>query len=116
MKKVYLILLVGFVLSCEAVFVEDISNDSIVLQAPLDDTQVSSGNVSFNWQLLDEAELYQIQIAVPNFENASQLLLDSVTDTNAVVKHLDAGSYQWRVKGMNSEYETSYTTVSFTVN
>lgn len=118
MKKVYLLLLLCFTLSCEAVFVEDISNNSVVLQAPTNNSQVTSGNITFTWELLDQAEAYQIQIATPNFQNASQIVLDSITDVdaNSISTHLDAGTYQWRVKAMNSEYETPYSTVNFTVN
>ncbi|MFD2568589.1 hypothetical protein [Pseudotenacibaculum haliotis] len=116
MKKVYLLLLLCFTLSCEAVFVEDISDDSVMLQAPTNNSQVTSGNIVFTWQLVDQAEAYQVQIATPDFQNASQIVLDSITDANSVSTHLDAGTYEWRVKAMNSEYETPYSAVSFTVN
>ena len=116
MKKLSLVFLLLFIVSCEAVFVEDISADTIQILAPTANSQVSSGNITFNWQLLDEAEMYEIQIASPNFQNASQIFLDSVVIQNSIGKSLDAGEYQWRVKAMNSEYETEYSTVSFTVN
>ncbi len=116
MKKVYLLLLLCFTLSCEAIFVEDISDDSVMLQAPTNNSQVTSGNIVFTWQLVDQAEAYQVQIATPDFQNASQIVLDSITDANSVSTHLDAGTYEWRVKAMNSEYETPYSAVSFTVN
>ena len=116
MKKSYLILFVCFTLSCEAVFVEDISTELVSVLAPLNNTQVTSGNITFTWQHLDEASMYQVQIAQPDFQNASQILLDSISNSNTIEKSLEAGNYEWRIKAMNSEYETQYTTVSFTVN
>jgi hypothetical protein len=116
MKKISFIFLLFLFVSCEAVFVEDISTDRVVTLAPTENSTVASGNITFSWQLLDEADMYQIQIATPTFESASQIVLDSVVDSNSAQKMLDVGEYQWRIKGMNSEYETNYTTVSFTVN
>lgn len=116
MKKVYLIFLVYTIVSCEAILVEDISNDSLVLLAPTDNSVVTSGNITFSWQLLDEAEMYEVQMATPNFQNANQILLDSVTDSNTLIRNFDSGTYQWRVKAINAEYETGYSLASFTVN
>ncbi len=116
MKKVALVSLLCIILSCEAVFVEDISNDSLILLAPVDNSEITSGNNTFSWQLLDEAEMYEIQIARPSFQNAAEILLDSVVDSNSLVHNIEIGEYEWRVKAVNSEYETEYSTSSFTVN
>jgi hypothetical protein len=116
MKKIYYTLILACLFSCEAVFVEDISNDSVVLLAPLDNSQLNVGNNTFSWELINDAETYQIQIAIPNFENANQIVLDSIVLDNNLLQSLDAGTYQWRVKASNSEYETQFSTVNFTVN
>ena len=124
MKKLSFVFLFFIFFSCEAVFVEDISNETVVLLAPTENSSVAAGNIHFRWQLIDQAELYQIQIATPSFESASQIVLDSVVapvDSIQVISRslsqtLEEGSYQWRVKAFNSDYETRYSTVSFTVN
>ncbi len=116
MKKVYYTLILACLFSCEAVFLEDISDKSVILLAPLNNSQLDLGNNTFSWQLLDDAESYQIQIATPGFENANQIILDSIVIDNSVMQNLNSGTYQWRVKASNSEYDTRYTTVSFTVN
>ena len=116
MKKVSLILLLCIIVSCEAIFVEDISNDSVILLAPTDNTQITSGNNTFSWQLLDDAEMYEVQIAKPNFQNATEILLDSVVNSNSIIENIEVGNYEWRVKAVNSEYDTSYSKASFTVN
>ncbi len=116
MKKIYLVILLSLFLGCEAIFVEDISGDTVEILAPQSNTTISSGNIDFNWQLVSEADSYNIQIATPNFQNASQILTDSITSGIIYQKNLDAGEYEWRVKAMNSEYETEYSAASFTVN
>jgi len=116
MKKVALTFLVCIIFSCEAVFLEDISNDSIILLAPTNNSEITAGNNTFSWQLLDEAEMYQVQIAHPTFQNAHQILLDTVVNSNSLVQNMEVGEYQWRVKAVNSEYETEYSMASFTVN
>jgi PhoPQ-activated pathogenicity-related protein len=115
-KPFFFILLILFFTACEVLFVEDISNDVVRTLAPLENSEVTSGTVSFSWQLIDEADSYQIQIATPTFQNANQIVLDSISEANSVQKNLEAGEYQWRIKAINAEYETNYTTVSFTVN
>ena len=109
-------IIVVFFLSCEAILVDDISNDTVVLLAPSQDSEVPNGDIQFNWQLLEEADSYQIQIASPNFQSASQILLDSIVESNSVQKNLQAGTYEWRLKAINEEYETGYSRAGFTVN
>ena len=116
MKKVYYTLILACLFSCEAIFLEDISNKSLILLAPLENSQLNAGDNTFSWQLIEDAETYQIQIATPDFENANQIILDSIVIDNSVMQSLDSGTYQWRAKASNSEYDTQYTTVSFTVN
>lgn len=117
MKKIYITLTLLCAIGCEAVFEDNLSNESIIILAPLENTQVTVGDVSFTWESIDNADSYQIQIATPNFENANQILLDSITEDSRVVHNLDVGTYQWRVKGANSAYETPYSTVvTFEVN
>ncbi len=115
MKKRYYVLLLFSCLACEVLFVEDISSNSVLLLAPKNNSSLDSGNIKFSWELLNEANQYQVQIATPNFSNAHQILLDSITTKNSLLKSLKRGAYEWRVKAMNSEYETPYNTVSFQV-
>jgi hypothetical protein len=106
---------VGFLISCEEIlFVDDISNESIEALAPISGTIVNSGTVSFTWQSIVDAERYKLQIATPSFANAAQILIDSTTQATTFSKEIIAGNYQWRVKAINSAYETDYTTHTFT--
>jgi uncharacterized protein YegP (UPF0339 family) len=116
MKNFFFIFVLFIFLGCEAVFVEDISNETVVVLAPTENSDVAAGNVTFNWQLVFEADSYQVQIAAPSFQNATQILLDSVSESNVIQKNLEAGAYEWRIRALNSEYQTDYITVGFTVS
>ena len=116
MKKRLLFIGILFLLwNCEAIFVEDISDDAIVLLAPSNNTEVESGTVAFNWQELTDATEYEIQIAIPSFASASQIILDSLATSTLVSKELPIGNYEWRVRALNTDYTTNYTTNSFSV-
>ncbi|CAL2078425.1 hypothetical protein [Tenacibaculum sp. 190524A02b] len=109
-KIVLLTVAIVVIVACEAVFVEDISNRYIKITAPADNASVKEGSVTFLWEALAEADSYQLQIATPTFANAAQILTDTLVAKNTYNQKLTLGEYEWRIKGKNSEYETSYTT------
>lgn len=109
--------------SCEDILeVPDISNTTIELLAPKDSTVVHTATVNFHWNGIADADGYVIQVATPDFENAAQILLDSiiVLDSTFVGTRtslpLSNGNFQWRVKGINSGFETNFSTGTFQVN
>ncbi len=123
------ILVVGVCLilgSCEDLLEEpDISNQQVQLLAPTDGSLSFENQVSFSWNgSMEDVDAYRVQLAQPNFQNASQILIDSVVqrDTLGNVRarinavSLLNGVYEWRVKGLNGGFETSYTTAAFTVD
>jgi len=117
-----LVLLFGW--GCEDILeVPDISNDTVVILAPKDGSVLVSNDVGFNWEKVEEATSYQVQIATPNFENAAQIVLDSVIVEDSlgnVASRIDQelfnGNYVWRIKAFNSGYETEYTVSGFQVD
>ncbi len=118
MKKIIAILLLVGLCSCEEIVNEpDITNRSVVLLAPANDALLDKENkVSFNWEYLNDATLYQLQLATPSFDQAAQIQLDTLVQVNQfVLDTLPANAYQWRVKAMNFAYETAYSTNSFTI-
>lgn len=116
MKKRLLFIAVALLLSnCESIFVEDISDNSIVLLAPLTNSKVANGSVTFTWQGIRDATQYEIQIATPSFANASQIVLDSTTTKTLISKDLKVNNYEWRVRAFNTAYNTVYVTNAFTV-
>lgn len=109
--------------SCEDLLeVPDISQESVQLLAPSDSTTVVQANVNFTWSEVFEAEQYHVQVAAPNFENAAQIVVDTliVVDSAFVSprlsKELVDSNYEWRVKAQNSAYETEFSSNRFSVN
>jgi hypothetical protein len=113
---IFLVGLVISIVSCEDIIgVEDISEDNVKALAPVNGVTVTEAKVVFNWEALAEANDYNIQIATPDFETATQILTDSTLDLTTFSKSLTNGDYQWRVRAQNSVYQTKYTSQKFTV-
>ncbi|WP_457617873.1 hypothetical protein [Lutibacter sp.] len=118
MKKILLILsfIVVILISCEEIFYEDdISKDTIGLIAPNDNAIFDIQKVLLNWRSIEGAEQYQLQIVSPSFLNSSRLVKDTILTTTTYEIELAPNEYQWRVKGINSAYETAYSTNSFEI-
>ncbi len=117
MTKLYFIVCTAILLvSCEAIlFEEDISDSSVIVLAPLHNSVVETNNVNFNWTAVEDADNYQLQIAIPDFVNATQILTDSILPETSFNLNLEPSDYQWRVRALNENSETIYTTVSFKV-
>lgn len=121
-KLLSLLFLFGFLTACEEIFEEtDISNEQVQLLAPTNQSVVTDSIVNFNWNGVEEADSYLVQIASPNFENAAQFVLDTVmvVDStyigNRISKKLSNASYEWRVQAQNSGFSTEFSTNGFTV-
>lgn len=99
----------------DIVRVEDITDETVNILAPTNNAILNSIDVTFNWGSIEEADEYNIQIANPTFEEALQIVTDSTLTATSFSKTLEIGSYEWRVKAVNSAYETDYTTQSFTI-
>lgn len=109
-------ILLGCIYGCDEIFyVEDISKESILLNAPSNNISVEEGDISFHWNKVAEADSYQLQIATPNFTSTNKMELDTLITTNKFIQTLDFKNYHWRVKALNSSYETSYTSYALKV-
>ncbi|MCF6347008.1 MAG: hypothetical protein L3J20_01750 [Flavobacteriaceae bacterium] len=118
MKKIIAILILVFMFSCEEIINEqNITNDAINLFAPSENVILKTGaTITFNWEALNGATDYQFQIAKPNFSNASQILKDTlIQKIDFTLDSLPVSNYEWRVKALNSAYETVYATNGFVV-
>lgn len=109
--------------SCEDLLeVPDISNESVQLLAPSDSTVVVQTSVIFTWDEVYEATQYHIQVAAPSFENAAQIVVDTLIVIDSAYagpslkRTLVDSDYEWRVKAMNSDYATEFSLNGFSVN
>lgn len=118
-KNIFLLpLFVVSLLACEegGLLIEsDISQRTVILNAPSDGVEISSNTIFFDWEFVEDATSYEIQVATPDFDNTQQLLLNTTDSLTFKELELNVGDYQWRVRAKNSGYETPYSTASFKV-
>lgn len=102
--------------SCEEILlIPDISKGEVALVAPGNETVLSTSGVNLSWNTVKDADKYELQIATPNFDAPQQLVLDTLVSKNSFTQQLNIGKYEWRVKAVNSGYETKYTKRSFEI-
>ncbi len=115
MKK---LLIFGFlsIFACNDIIeVTDISEETVSVLAPANGVTLDEGDIAFTWNSIEDADDYNVQIATPSFEAATQIVTDSIVSETLLSISLDEGDYEWRVRAENSGYETVYTTQSFTL-
>lgn len=117
MRSVLLLIIFGLCLSgCDDIIeVVDISNNDVAILAPTDRSVLNTTSVNFTWNPIENAESYHLQIATPSFENATQIIEDTLITKTNYSKTLEATNYQWRIRAENSEYQTVYATTSFSI-
>lgn len=99
--------------SCEDILEEDISNDIVYTIYPTQNVTIESNVVNFQWNTLEGADDYRLQI----FNTSQVKLVDILISQTQVTIPLSEGNYQWRVRGENSAYQSTYSLpVSFVVN
>lgn len=104
-NKLLLLLFTVAFFSCDDILEEDITNDMITATYPVNNEVIESNVVNFQWNRLDGADDYRVQI----FSTSQNMILDSLVSTNSFVYNLNPGNYQWRVRGENFAYQTAYT-------
>ena len=117
MRRVFiLVMIVFFIASCEDIIgVEDISGNTVEILAPKNDAVLNQKEVTLSWEVLEDADSYALQIANPTFAEAKQIVVDTILSTTQYSVTLDTLNYQWRIKGVNSAYESEYVTNSFRI-
>ncbi|MDI5887618.1 hypothetical protein [Flavobacterium yafengii] len=103
-NKIMLFALAIVTMSCEDILEEDITNDSALIMSPLNDSKVESNVVKFQWNSLKGADNYRVQIYGAN----QSIVLDSLVSKTNLTYPLKQGTYQWRVRGENFAYQSSY--------
>lgn len=92
-------------LSCDDVFEEDISDDSVTTIAPEDNAVFEGNTVQFRWNALEGADDYRLQIT----DEELRLVLDSLIPATVFDYQIDPGTYEWRIRAENFAYTTPYT-------
>jgi predicted secreted protein len=103
-------------ISCEEIlFVDDISEQEVSLYAPSDGAVLFSTGINLSWDKVKNADKYHLQIAKPNFTTPAQIVLDTLVNNTNFTQQLNIGKYEWRIKAVNSGYETAYKTWAFEI-
>ena len=92
--------------SCDDIFEEDISDDIITIITPTQDEVISGNTVTFMWNGLEGADNYRVQVSR---SNTSEMTLDSLVGKTSLSVPFPSGEFEWRVRGENFAYTTSYT-------
>lgn len=90
--------------SCEDIVEEDITDKTIEAISPVSGQEIESNVVTFQWKSLKGADDYRIQVYGEN----QAMMLDSLVNRTAFTFPLPQGEYQWRVRGENFGYQSSY--------
>ncbi|RTY91797.1 hypothetical protein [Flavobacterium sp. GT3R68] len=103
-NKILLFALVIMMVSCEDIFEEDITNDTLQTISPQNNEEVESNVVNFQWTAIDGADEYRVRVYGSN----QAIVLDSLVSQTHLSYPLPEGSYQWRVRGENFAYQSAY--------
>lgn len=120
MKKLLPLLFVLLTAGCE-VLEEDVSGREVRIVAPADRVSVAPGTVAFRWQAVDHAAGYEFTVVAPSFAAAGRVVTDTVIYADTLARNygcrveLEAGEYQWSVRGFNGGYTTRTETRALTV-
>lgn len=120
MKRLLPLLLALLTAGCE-VLEEDISGREVRIVAPADNVTVTPGVVAFRWQAVDHAAGYEFTLVAPSFAAAGRIVADTVIRADTLARNygcrveLEAGEYQWSVRGFNGGYTTRTEVRSLTV-
>lgn len=77
------------VFSCDDIIeVEDISQKTVAVLAPTNNSVIANSTVTFSWGALNDADQYRLQISTPTFSDATQIVVDSLVTMQTLQNHL----------------------------
>ena len=99
----------------------DAPEDAVVLTGPTDGLELEAGMITLQWNTIDDADQYQLQVFTEGNEEA---VIDELLEEDMGAKSMsydadeltDAGNYTWKVRGMNTGGEGPWSNErSFTI-
>ncbi len=99
--------------SCNVIFEEDISGETVEIVIPTNNDTIFSNNVQFKWKPINGASFYNLQIVKPSFDDIETFILDSNVIGDEFFQILEPGDYAYTITAENSGYR-SLTTESIT--
>ncbi|KAA9324919.1 hypothetical protein [Adhaeribacter soli] len=105
-----------FLVSCQEIIEPNITGEKINLLFPADSSLIKRMPIVFQWDELEGARNYRVQIGSPTVNRPSDLFLDTLVNDNKLKLTLPQGDYEWQVRGGNSEYFTEYSRGRFKID
>jgi len=93
---------------CKAFFEQDITKQTVKLLAPSSGVKTEIASQTFLWEQIDGASDYRLQIASPSFDSIRVMVLDTIISTDKFSYVLYPADFEWRVRGENSVYQSSW--------
>src|SRR5688572_12262835 len=107
-RYLFILLAVLMIQSCESALETDLEGDTVTLLAPVDSLVTTDSIHTFYWETLKGADEYRLQIVSPRFDSIVRFIEDStIADDHFRIVDMDTGSYQWRVRGVNTATESN---------
>jgi hypothetical protein len=103
-------------MGCNDFIAKDLSEDSVIIYAPMDNYTTTTATTTFYWEKLEGARTYHIQIAKPSFDAMVSLLADTSCTGTQFSYVFTPGTYQWRIRAENGSSETPYITRTITID
>lgn len=113
LNKLTLLLLPIFLFSCDDVFEEDITEETLVVISPSESSIIESNVVNFQWTELEGAKKYRIEV----YDITDDKILDTlIANKTNFIYPMSQGNYKWKARGENFAYQSKYSTlVNFSV-
>jgi len=103
--------------SCDDIFEEDISNDTVWIYSPYDGMKTNNVDIDFWFEYINGATGYNLQVVSPSFEYPRKILADTDLIENRYLLTLYPDTFECRIFAFNGAYSTkTYTYASFIIN
>lgn len=94
----------GFFISCDDIFEEEITDEKITLIFPEANDIIEGENVTFQWE--DNKDIDEFRLRVRTEDNL--IVLDTLVTSISFATDFELGNYCWKVRGENSAFETPF--------
>lgn len=107
-KSLRILTFVLFSSGCSIIFEEDLSEEIVYVNMPIDGTVSQNQSQLFWWEMVDGAIGYNLQIVEGTFSDPLFLVVDTNATGDKFLFDLLPGEYEWRINGWNNYSETGY--------
>jgi hypothetical protein len=102
--------------SCRDFIEADLDKKTVTILAPANNTTSPNFSQLFWWEEVKDATEYNLQIVKPSFAATQKLMLDTTVKSSQFSFTLKPGSYQWRLRALNSTSHTEYVIYNLTID